>query len=471
MLYKEVKPQKLKRQKSSQQKSARLTCNNKTKKSTTLPALTLSALLLSPGFYVSNAYSSDVSASDVDISDVNKNAPNNGRVVGVQSYDRKALIEAIGMRDNGDVDSAVVMFNDILTDSPGATRVHLELAVAYFKQKKFQLSIEQLEMVIENNSIPSVVKINVNRLLAQARLQEDIKPKSRHRIRGNVKVIAGYDTNANAANDTADLDVGTLTTTATNDHYLGFGAKFNYSYVIPNTFELMGQPTATNITAGMSVSDKNYNEVDVANQSIVSAYSGIGLEQYGRWKTDVKVKADFIVLDHDYTARFVTVQPSFGVDTGTGFLRASPYYTKRVYVYSDDEGLEGDRTGLVVDYRTALGESASVRISLEGASTDINENWRSYDKEKLSALFIGKVSSEVMVFLLTSYEENAYQDVEENYSDKREDDVLRAVIGGNVTASSGLDLGLKFVYTDQMSNHDLHTYDRLVLETSVGYVF
>ena len=177
------------------------------------------------------------------------------------------------------------------------------------------------------------------------------------------------------------------------------------------------------------------------------------------------------MLDHDYTARFVTVQPSFGVDTGTGFLRASPYYTKRVYVYSDDEGLEGDRTGVVVDYRTALGKRSSVRISLEGATTDINENWRSYDKEKLSTLLIGKVSSDVMVFLLASYEINEYQDVEENYSDKREDDVLRAVVGSNVTASSGLDLGLKFIYTDQMSNHDLHTYDRFVLETSIGYVF
>mgnify|MGYP007055215572 CR=1 FL=1 len=133
--------------------------------------------------------------------------------------------------------------------------------------------------------------------------------------------------------------------------------------------------------------------------------------------------------------------------------------------------MEGVRTGVVVDYRTALGEKSSVRISLEGATADISENWRSYDKEKLSTLFIGKASTDVMVFLLASYETNDYLDVEENYSDKREDEVIRAVVGGNVTATSGLDLGLKFIYTDQMSNHDLHIYDRFVLETSVGYVF
>ncbi len=263
MLYQEFK----------RHKSKYHACNKQTKKGKSLSVIALSALLLSPGIYVDNAHANG-SYKDATA----KTAPNRSRVAGVQSYDRKALAKAIEERNNGDVDNAVIMFNDILSDSPHATRVHLELAVAYFKLKNYQRSIEQLEIVIENNRIPPVVKINVNKLLAQARLQQNIKPKSRHRIRGNVKAIAGYDTNANAANDTADLDVGTLTTTATNDHYLGFGAKFNYSYVIPNAFELMGNPTVTKIVAGMSVSDKNYNDVDVANQSIVSTYSGIGLE-------------------------------------------------------------------------------------------------------------------------------------------------------------------------------------------------
>lgn len=158
------------------------------------------------------------------------------------------FLEALNMRDSGDLFSSIELLEKLMETQPDYKRAELELAVAYFRATLFEKAQTHAEAVLNDPNTPDDVKDTISIFLTMMADEKAAEAENRHTIEGTVGFGFGRDTNVNASPATDVVDVNGIqftlsnTSVAQTENYGTVSAQISHSYKMPGTLDIGSRP-------------------------------------------------------------------------------------------------------------------------------------------------------------------------------------------------------------------------------------
>ncbi len=395
------------------------------------------------------------------------------------SIDPEALFnEAMQSREDGEVITAIELFETILQHQPDLNRARLELAVSYHMTRRFEDAKEQLTRVLNDPATPENVKLSITAYLAQ--LSSDVKA-AKDRSSSSIYLSAGAftDSNINLGPDNirrfSSIDPSA-------EKQSGNGTQLMLSYAHrsrssqPLTigkslvdFEWLSQATAYNKAYGSGDSDYNLG--------VLSFNTGPALLADGHWRAALNFKLEKIFFGNDPYADYLTLNPLI------------------TYNISDDMELTLENMTSVREHDQDIdldGTSKSWNISLSkfytrqliGVQAGIKYHDNGADASRLhytgAEIYLGgqmPAWKDARSYITLSSRDYRYKapDGVESSTLKRDETELLAILGVSHDFRSGAlkswTLNAQYSYTDNDSNLDSFSYDRDFFELNFRRYF
>jgi Tfp pilus assembly protein PilF len=383
------------------------------------------------------------------------------------------LEQALDARNQGKTYQSIELLEELVDQAPAHARLRLELAKSYYQAYQYDQAEAEVEQVLSSNKTSNVARTKSQQFLDKINNKQLQAQDQRHNFRGGIKVFAGNDSNANAAPADNDFEEGSLpdSSISKEDTFRGASFTLKHRYQFEGSYNIANKPATLAWQSGFKVSDKNYKDIDSSDLTVASLSTGLTLSQRRNWSTGIKTKAEYIRLGGEDLAYYTSIIPTYTYYFEHASITLTPTYTHRDYVDSSDAGKEGHRSGATLSFTQPLAYDITMRLGLTAATTDLEDDWRSYDSAKYSLRILKKFSPELSLSFSSSYEDKQYDALAVNYTRERHDKTVRAGLGLKYKLTPNLALGLKYSFTERDSNQDIRSYERNRLEASIGYNF
>ncbi len=385
--------------------------------------------------------------------------------------------QALKYRNNGELFSAIEIFETILSNQPGLNRARLELAISYHLTRRYYDAKEQLTTVLNDPETPDEVKLTITAYLAQ--LSGDIK-NADERSTSSIYISAGALTDSNINLGPA-RDIGI---TPENSENSGSGGQLMFTFSHRSRsgqaihinqsiadFEWHTQATAYNKAYASGNSDFNLG--------VLSLSTGPALIVEKAWRAAFNFKLDKIYFGNKSYADYSGINPLFTYSIMDDLeLTFENITLAREYNQTDDQRLNGTLTMWGLDIakfytKQAIGIQAGMKYHDNGAKAG---ELHSTGGE----IYLGgqiPAWKDARAYLTISARDYRYKsaDTENGFNAKRDETETLAVLGLSHDFRSGAlkswTLNAQYTYTKNDSNLNEFTYDRDVFEVNMRRYF
>lgn len=392
-----------------------------------------------------------------------------------------ALInQAVNERQQGNIKKSIDLLNSGLRNHPENLRIKLELASGYFAQKDYTLAKQFAQEVMASDSIPEVVRNNIEQFLTTVKqqklkhqyLNKHLAGFSRH----NLKFFSGHDSNANVAPEDNLLDIGTLDENSIQQSDNFYGLQYDYSRFTPMALSSPKKGASLFRHSGISLYYKDYSKIDSSDLYFLNARMGMKYTSNKHWYTQGRLSLTHIGLDEKALVNYYRLSAQGGYQFKNSTLSLSLDTNHKHYFDNIDQDKEGYHFSQTLAYKLTLPLQSTLNISAINTLANLESKVYSYDateyKIALTVPITSKKTNKVRIVLSSSYNQNKYRGIEPLYKDKRQDTTHKHRIRLDVlNLYNTLDTELSYTYFDRQSNHDLHQYNRDLLMLSFKYPF
>lgn len=382
----------------------------------------------------------------------------------------KLFDQALEESDNGDVQRAISLFENILNARPDMHRVQLELALANFRALNYASAKQLANEILSKPTTPESVKATIVEFLEQ--VDQSSRP---HDFSASVSVGYIYDDNINVGPNDSTIPVGngTLTVSGNNQPSEASGIQFigvvGHRYLIPKTFNIAGSRVAGTWNSQASLFRNNYfdgtNDFDV---TVGTLRTGPVLLAARKWQAQVDLQYDLIAIGDDKLGYYLGLTPSY-----TRFISNNTAVTGSLQVQTRDfePGFDDNRDslykalGLNLVHRYQHTLRPTVRLGASFYDEDADNARRSNDGFQISAGLSIEPDDKSLVYANYFYTDVEYEGVEPVFGIARDEEEHRINLGGNYRVETATPLtdflvNFNYTYTDRKANIALFEYDR-----------
>lgn len=405
--------------------------------------------------------------------------------VAQETIDPEALFEeAMQYREDGELFSAIEIFETILSNQPELNRARLELAVSYHLTRRYEEARAELTRVLNDPDTPESVKLTITAYLAQ--LSGDMQA-AQQRSRSSIYLSVGLfsDSNINLGPDSQTIAQELLSPVSQekNSHggqlLLSFSNRSRASEPLAIAgravdFEWLTQATAYNKSYAADAGDSDFN------LSVLSLSTGPALIADRAWRTALNFKIDKLFFGNDPYALFSGFNPLFTYSIMPD-LELTLENTTTIKEYEDvslDDTLKGTATVWGMDlakfYSTLnIGIQAGIKRHDNGAEAD----FRHYTGTEIYLGGQMPAWENARAYLTVSSRDYKYKgaDTVAGFTENRDETEVVTVLGVNHNFTSGdfksWTLNAQLTYADNDSNLEAFDYDRSVVEVNMRRYF
>jgi tetratricopeptide (TPR) repeat protein len=405
--------------------------------------------------------------------------------VAQESTDPEALFEeAMQYREDGELFSAIEIFETILSNQPELNRARLELAVSYHLTRRYEAARAELNRVLNDPDTPESVELTITAYLAQ--LSGDMQA-AQQRSRSSIYLSVGLfsDSNINLGPDSQTIDQELLSPVIRekNSHggqiLLSVSNRSRASQPLDIAgravdFEWLTQATAFNKSYAADAGDSDFN------LSVLSLTTGPALIADRAWRTALNIKMDKLFFGNDPYAVYQGFNPLFTYSIMQD-LELTLENTTTIKEYEDkslDDTLKGTATSWGMDLakfysKLNIGMQAGIKRHDNGAEA----SFRHYTGTEIYLGGQMPAWENARAYLTVSSRDYKYKgaDTDAGFTESRDETELLTVLGVNHNFTSGdfksWTLNAQATYADNDSNLDAFDYDRTQVEVNMRRYF
>lgn len=385
------------------------------------------------------------------------------------------FLEAINMRESGDLFAAIEMLESLIETQPDYKRAELELAVAYFRATLFEQAQAHAEAVLNDPKTPDAVKDTIAVFLNQMEAEKAAAAENRHMLEGTVGFGFGRDTNANASPADEFVDINGLQFTLSSgsvaqaENYGSVSAQVTHSYQIPGTFDIGSRPVKGLWTTTLAAYRKNYAALGDYTLNVASLQTGIGLFSATNWRAGVNFKYDHIELGGTRLGAFKGINANYSIVEGANQFTVSADLTDQYYDATANKGLNGLKTSATVGVQRQIKPELAISANYTLAKNNAKADNKQYANRKVDIGLYYAVTPQTLVYGQAAYQVFNYNGVEPVYGTQRDDKQRSGAIGFTHSIKTGLfeDWKLNGKLSRYVNDSNISIYEYVRTDTSV----
>ena len=412
-----------------------------------------------------------IGAEDANLS--TENPPNDDKNMEALPEEWQSMFrQAVELRDNGKLYEAIAEFKSLLALQPTLHRARLELAVAYYRAARYEQALKEAEDVLFDPNTPREVKKTIRYFMETINQTVLAENNIRNDYSGSLSINLGFDDNASVGPETETflINGGTLTidpeSLAQEDNFYAIQARIGHNYRFKGSVPVGAKPAQLLWQSSANLYHKGYEKLTDYSVQIASISTGPALVSRSNWRTGLSMQLDYLRLGYSDLAFYYGVTPYYTFVKGKTDYSVRAQWQSASFFNEEDKDRNGDRIGAGFDLAHRIGQRTNVQAGVGFYQQGAEVEKQKYD---ISEIFLGGiiVPTNRWNFLLRGYyRELEYKGEEPLFDIARSDEQLRifgsvAYNFGNESFFQKWSVGLKGSYTDNSSNIEIYTYDRM----------
>ncbi len=364
----------------------------------------------------------------------------------------------------GMYEKALIIFERILINEPDNKRVQLEIAQTYLMLDSYDIAKVSFQELIDDPSIPTVVKSNI-----EDRLKFIDEKTKKHFFSSTLMFGWGYDDNIGSNNPNDFFITGipfpVSGTDKVNSTFYETAALFNHMYKYNDDLSFRN---------GLVFYKQDFTK-DATKQLDVMSLSTTPIYQIGDFSYGLIFGIDNVLYgDNRYLNNYsLTPKISYLMDPTKIYETSIKFLSKRftqetdeknnswVYEYQNKIMFQTADFG-IFDLSLSLGRE----IDEKNITADVSK-----DYETLSIGDSYRIDEQFSINSSLSFSNVNYADINPSFDTKRKDNIYGFLIGLGYSCNKELSLGLTYNYVNQDSNQTPSDDDKDTIKPSVYYTF
>jgi len=385
------------------------------------------------------------------------------------------FLEAINMRDSGDLFASIEMLEKLIAAQPEYKRAELELAVAYFRATLFDQAKAHAEKVLADPKTPVEVKDTIQVFLTQLADQQAAEAEDRHKFEGAVGIGFGRDSNVNASPADELVDINGLQFTlaeesiAQTENYGTVSAQITHQYKIPGRFDIGSRPVKGLWNTTVAGYRKAFRDLGEYTLNVATFQTGLGLISATNWRAGVNFRYDHIELGGDRLGAFRGVNGNYTFIDGANQFTFNGEIIDQVYDSDANKGRQGIKKAMGASVQRQIKPNLAATLGYDIARNEAKEDNKQYFSRKMQLGLFYAMSPQTLLYGQASYQTFDYNGVEAVYNTARNDRQKAGTIGMSHTFKSGMleDWKLNGKMTRYINDSDISIYEYTRTDTSV----
>lgn len=393
---------------------------------------------------------------------------------------KKFVVDAIDLVNTGNLKQSINILQQGLEQHPENSRIKLELASNYYSNKEYRLARNYAKKVLDDDSIPTIVRSNVNRFIKKINTAEQYDGETSYTRRHSLRVFAGHDSNANIAPANTTIDIGEL-----DKSFIGRAEDFNglmYDFSQYKPVRLSDSSTQRNSPSprdaslyhysGFTLYNKNYSSFDKNDLFYASARAGLQYKSSSDWYFKAKLSGHYIELDKSSLLDLYKLDLQVGHYFGATELGVKLTSKYKDYHHQNNEKNQGSHFVQTLVTRHRFSNGMSLSLNLSNVDASLKDQSYSYDAKEVETSFHAPITSDISINLSSHYSSSGYRGIQRHYTDNRDDSLYTHNLRLNVDdIYHGLGVEVSYSYYSRESNHEINAYDRNIALLTLKYPF
>ncbi|WP_029408650.1 surface lipoprotein assembly modifier [Thiomicrorhabdus sp. Milos-T2] len=382
----------------------------------------------------------------------------------------KEFLEAVKIRDSGDVFASIEMLEKLIATQPQYKRPQLELAVAYFRASLFSDAKANAKAVLDDPKTPDSVKETIQIFLSQVEDTEAATDENRSTFEGSIGIGIGKDTNVNASPADNLVTINGIQFTlnsnsvAQEDNYGTIHAQVTHSYRIPGTVGIGSRPVQMNWNTTADISRKAYQDLGDYNLDVLTLQTGLGLISQTNWRAGINLRVDKVMLGSSDLALFKGINGNYTMIDGASEYTLTAEITDQDYLTSANESREGTRIGVGAEMKHQFKPELLGSVGVNIASSDARDDNKQYVSKAINTGLYYSVSPATLVYGELGLTVTDYNGVEPVSGTDRNDRQTTGSLGATHNFTDGIlqdwTLNGKITRYNNDSDQDIYDYER-----------
>lgn len=381
----------------------------------------------------------------------------------IKDYNQSSSIDfylARSYYEVGQYEKALAIFERIQIKEPDNTRVKLEIAQTYLMLDSFETAKLGFQELLDDISIPDVVKSNI-----ATKLKQIDEKNTKHTFSSTLMFSWGEDSNIN--NTSNGYIVGYSNDKVKSTFYetaLLFNHMYNYS---DNMF----------FKNAITLYKQNFTEDSSKQLDVISLNSTPILKDSNNIAYMLSFGFDNVLYgDKQYLNNYsISPKISYAIDSNLVYETNVKFLNKK-FINENDQS----NNSMVYEYQNRLFFQTQdygifdfgLVFGKEKREKEIDFSYN-VSKDYIS-LLLGNIYQINDLYTLgsnISYINSDYRDLNPLFAEKRKEDTYNLMLNLSYAYSKDMILALIYNYINQDSNQTLYTYDKNIIKTSIYYTF
>lgn len=382
----------------------------------------------------------------------------------------QSFLEAIKLRDEGNVFASIELLEQLIASQPQHKRAELELAVAFYRARLYADAKVYAKSVLSDPNTPDSVKETIQVFLDQVNAEQEATDKNRHRWGGSFGVGVGFDNNVNASPESSVINInGVEFSLAPNS--VSQEAKYGtvsllgrHAYVIPGTIGLGIRPVQREWVSALNFYRKAYSEESDYNLDVITFSTGMDFISTTNWRASLAARVDAIRLGNTHLGWFKGLNGSYTLVEGVNEFTFTADVTQQEYDDAANANREGVRTGLGAEILHQFSSSVAGKVGLNIALMNAKEDFKTYQSKLLQTGLYYTAMDNVMLYGELNYRLLDYDGVEPVYNYSRNEHQAQGVLGATLSIKEGhladWGVGIRLSAINNTSDVSIYDYSR-----------
>ncbi len=389
----------------------------------------------------------------------------------IKDYNKSSSIDfylARSYYETSQFEKGLAIYERIQINDPDNKRVKLEIAQTYLMLDSYETAKIGFQELLDDSSIPDVVKSNI-----EARLKQIDEKSTKHSFSSTMMFGWGEDSNINNTTSSNNFNInvpsfGLLNVNSpekVKSTFYETALLFNHMYSYDDTLSFRNGLTFYK----QDFTKDNSKQLDVISLNMSPIIKNGDLAYIATFNLDnVLYGENHYLNNYSFSPKIsYVIDPSLIYETNIKFLN-------KKFVNIDDEG----NNSWVYEYQNKLLTQTQnfgiFDLGLVFGKENRVEKIR-YDVSKdYFTLLLGnsyQINNDYILSSNISFTNNKYRDLNPSFDIKREDDIYNFILNLSYAYNKNMIIALIYNYINQNSNQIPTDYDKDILKTSVYYNF
>lgn len=389
----------------------------------------------------------------------------------IKDYNKSSSIDFYLARcyyETGQYEKALATYERIQINEPDNKRVKLEIAQTYLMLDSYETAKIGFQELLDDSSIPDVVKSNI-----EIRLKQIDEKSTKHSFSSIFMFGWGEDSNINNTTSSNNFNInvpsfGLLNVNSPdkiNSTFYETALLFNHMYSYDDTLSFRNGLTFYK----QDFTKDNSKQLDVISLNTTPIYKD-GDISYGLifGLDNILYGENHYLNNYSFSPKIsYLIDPTLIYETNIKFLN-------KKFVNTEDEG----NNSWVYEYQNRfLSQTQNFGIFdfglVFGKENRVEKIRYDVSKDYLTLLLGNnyQINNDYTLSSSVSFSNNKYRDLNPSFDIKREDDIYNFMLNLSYAYSKDMIIALIYNYNNQDSNQTPTDYDKDIIKTSLYYSF